>query len=892
MKASVERLRWLLAGAAVLLLVVLVGFLSYGRYKAAKTWQNLMKHAGVHITHETDGFTYSQSLQGRTAFTLHAAKAIQHEDDKWSLHDVVVTLYSKTTTGVDHIYASDLEYDNKTGVAAVVGEVNMDLQAPGALAAGGAHLQHPAVGTPVAEKPAVGGNAKKATGDNDHIIHVRTSGLVYVRKLGVAATDQQVEFHYAGMQCVAKGAEFDSGESFLHLLANVVLTGDVNGSPMTVHAVKADLDRQSNTVALVQPVAESQGRTAKAASALIHLRNDGSVERGDASGGVAVDAGTRHITAAAFAGTFNTASLPQTSKLTGGVVVTDTDAARPLRAQASEMDATFNALGNPVSVLAIDGAQVAFTDRKPGTPDLAREIRGDRVLSTFKPEVRAGARKAISRVSEIHAMGSAMVRGDSLVTAADSHGAAHAPELKSTQMSGDDLRAEFDPGAQSSELKQVFGVGRTRLEQDAPGGAKQTSSADSTEIEFARRPGSTGGQSGSGLDDSLQISSATQSGHVLIHSRAVVKAGASAPEPDSDASATRAVYEGATQKLTLTGAARFTQGETTLTATSITLDQPTGDADAVGSVLATMASAPGTGAAKTTASGAAKPMAATAMTHVSADRAHLIHAAQTAEFRSTDAHPAKLWQGASQVQAATLLFDQKRRSLVARPAVAGGLVHAVFASDSQVSGKDLQASGKGVTANCVDKHAAGTGSSAGQVVGVSSWAMDYDDIAREATFTGGVRVDGTRGQARSQRGVVFLNPAKAAGSVAGASKPVATGSDAGQPTPFGGSVREIVLLGDVWISQPGRTGTGEQLVYTAADAGYVFTGTPAKPPRMVDAQQGNVTGATLVFHSSSCASDSTIVVTGAPAAAVSSKAPHGRVRTETEVKQSGSEVRQ
>ena len=887
MKASVERLRWLLAGAAVLLLVVVVGFLSYGRYKAAKTWQRLMKQAGVHITHETDGFTYSQSLQGRTAFTLHAAKAIQHEDDKWSLHDVVVTLYSKTTTGVDHIYASDIEYDNNSGVASVVGEVNMDLQAPGALAAGGAHLQHPATGTPVAEKPVVSGDAKKAAGENDHIIHVRTSGLVYVRKLAVAATDQQVEFRYAGMQCVAKGAEFDSGESFLHLLANVVLTGDVNGSPMTVHAVKADLDRKSNTVALVQPVAESEGRTAKAESALIHLRNDGSVERGEASGGVAVDAGTRHVTAAAFAGTFNAASLPQTSKLTGGVVVTDTDAARPLRAQASEMDATFNALGNPLTVLAIDGAQVAFTDRKPGTPDLAREIRGDKVLSTFKPEVRAGARKAISRVSEIHAIGSAMVRGDSLETAADSHGAGHAPQLKSTQMFGDDLRAEFDPGAQSSELKQVFGVGHTRLEQDAPGGVKQTSSADNTEIEFAMRPGHTAAQSGGGLDDSLQISSATQSGHVVIHSRAAVKAGASAPEPDSDASATRAVYEGATQKLTLTGAARYTQGETSLTATSITLDQQTGDADAVGSVLATMASAPGTTAPGATVKPVASATQARAaeMTHVSADRAHLVHAAQLAEFRSTDAHPAKLWQGASQVQAATLLFDQKRRSLAARPGAAGGLVHAVFASDSQASGKGVAASGGA-------KHSAATGASAGQVVGVASAAMDYDDINREATFTGGVRVDGTTGQARSQRGVVFLNPVAAAGSAAGVKPAAAAGSGAGQPTPFGGSVREIVLSGEVWISQPGRTGTGEQLVYTAADSSYIFTGTPAKPPHMVDAQQGNVTGATLVFHSGNGASDSTIVVAGAPAAAGSAKAQHGRVRTETEVKQSGTEVRQ
>ena len=105
------------------------------------------------------------------------------------------------------------------------------------------------------------------------------------------------------------------------------------------------------------------------------------------------------------------------------------------------------------------------------------------------------------------------------------------------------------------------------------------------------------------------------------------------------------------------------------------------------------------------------------------------------------------------------------------------------------------------------------------------------------------------------------------------------GQPAGQANPFGGSVRRVVLSGDVRIDQPGRTGTGDQLVYTTADSSYIFTGTPAKPPHMVDAQQGNVTGATLLFHST----DSTIVVGGSDAGVKAEKP--GRVRTETRVKQ-------
>ena len=868
MNASVERLRWGLAGAAVLLLVVLAGFIGYGRYKANKIWQgivgglgNHLAGAGVHITHETDGFTYSQSVQKRTVFTLHAAKAIQHENGKWTLHDVKVTLYSKTSTDEDHIYSNDVEYDENTGVATAVGEVHMDLQAPGALASGAAGR---AQQQPVKDaSPAAGhvGEHPEDAAESDHIIHVRTSGLVYVRKLAVAATDQQVEFRYEGMQCTSKGAEFDTGDSLLHLLADVVMTGNVKHSPMTVHAVKADLDRQANTVALVRPVAESLGRTVSAANAVLHLRNDGSLDQAEGSGGVTMDAGTRHLTAAAFAGTFGKTSLPLTSKLTGNVVLTDSSTVRPLRSQANEVDSKFDAAGNPATILAIGAAQVAFQDRKPGSPDLSRELRGDRILATFLPVTlpgKKGAHKATSRLSELHATGSAVARGDSVATSSGTQKllAGHAPELKSTEVSADDLRALFDAdAAQKPLLRQIFGNGHARLKQKAPQGEEQTSLSETLQAMFSQ--GSAGSAKTAGGNAPLEIVSAVQSGNVTIHSVPAARPGATTTEAPSDSSAARAVYDGATSKLTLTGAAHYTQGETSLTAAAITVNQRTGDAEAEGTVLATMANAPGS---SPHASAQAPEHQEQQMSHVTADHATLLHASQLAEFFGSDARPARVWQGASQVQAATLLFDRTKRSLSARPGSPGGLVHAVFANASQGSGKSVPAGGVKLRTN---------GNGADQIVRVVSPAMDYDDVNREATFTGGVRIDGTTGQAQSQRGVVFLNPAKAA--------PAQTG--AGQVTPFGGSIRRIVLSGDVRIEQPGRTGTGEQLVYTAADSSYIFTGTPAKPPHMVDAQQGNVTGTTLLFHS-----DDRAIVVGGAAPGEKSEKP-GRVRTETQVKQ-------
>jgi lipopolysaccharide export system protein LptA len=89
-----------------------------------------------------------------------------------------------------------------------------------------------------------------------------------------------------------------------------------------------------------------------------------------------------------------------------------------------------------------------------------------------------------------------------------------------------------------------------------------------------------------------------------------------------------------------------------------------------------------------------------------------------------------------------------------------------------------------------------------------------------------------------------------------------------------------MLSGDVQLEQPGRHGTGEMLLYTAATGRYVLTGTPAHPPRAVDAQQGTVTGTSLTFADSG----STIIVAGEPG---TPKTKGTRVRTETEVRPEG-----
>jgi lipopolysaccharide export system protein LptA len=55
------------------LVLVTAAFLGYVRFSGRQD-----------IRRDTDAFIYSQAVKGRTRFTVHAAKAVQHSDGKSS----------------------------------------------------------------------------------------------------------------------------------------------------------------------------------------------------------------------------------------------------------------------------------------------------------------------------------------------------------------------------------------------------------------------------------------------------------------------------------------------------------------------------------------------------------------------------------------------------------------------------------------------------------------------------------------------------------------------------------------------------------------------------------------------------------------------------------------
>ncbi len=828
---SIERLRiWLLVGAGLLVLVI-VSFLGYAHYRTHRFLTELPGKLGVDVTRETNAFTYSQSLGGKTIYTIHAAKAVEHRNGKYTLHDVGIVLYGRTSDRADRIYGSEFEYDPKAGVAKAMGEVHLDLEAPAPTDAQGKREY-------AAGKEPAGGERADA-----RLIHVKTSGLVFMQKLGVVATDKEIDFEYGGLTGHAVGADYSSDTGVVVLHSAVKVVGLQRGQPATLTATRAELDRPDKQVTLTQAKyvlvggarAES-GQTVAAQRMVVHLRDDGSAERMEAEGAVTLtDGDGGRVVAPRGNMLLNAESRPQSAVLTGGLQYVADSPLRQAQGEASDGKAVFDRAGKLQHVTLTGAVKLHERLRSADAADGAWSERDLRAKTVELALASGPADKA--------QLQDAKAGGDAHLKVVSSTGKSGHAATTSSDLSADTLTAHFAPVAGAQRLAVVHGLGHTSLRRVDAAGVVSTSSGDTLEARF--KPGTnSAGRPGD------EISAAVQEGNVVITQMPVKKPGdANAPQEEK-ATAARAVYDGATQKLILTGKVQITDAGSMLWADRVAVEQKSGDAEADGTVKASYILS-GKGS---------EPV------HVLAARAALKHDSGQAIFYGAAGKPARLWQGASQVEAPVLQFEQKEKRLVARGIGQGAAmaVHTVLVNAGSAK---------------VGSQKSGLGKA--QVVRVASRELTYSDTTREADFTGGVQVESTDGSMKAQQAVVYLQtPAKAGAANAGGTKAHLDSAPGSAPNGFmEGGVEKIVATGQIEIEQPGRHATGTRVVYTASDGIFVMTGTASAPPKIVDEAQGTVTGTSLRFH----AADESIVVSNNAhgSEGVESKQ---RVRTETRVK--------
>jgi len=845
MRVTIKGLRRWVVAATVLLLAVVTGFFLYGRYRFRKIEKDLPGRLGINIQQTANSFTFSQASGGHTLFTLKAAKSVQMKSGHVLLHDVDITLYGPPGSGrSDRIAGDDFDYDQNAQVATSQGDVDIELEGMGS-------------GAPNAKNSNTGA-AESST------IRVKTRGLRFEQKTGVADTDQPVEFQLPRAAGTAMGANYNSKTGVLILNSDVKITTSSNGKAAVVNAGHATLLRNEMLGLLTDASIEYETEDGSADAATLYFRKDGTTERIDAAGHVRMRTDTGSTMASQTANILmNEENQPTQAELRGGVEFASTrgnDAMQGTAGEGTLHFAMFGVDGKAKTVLrhAEFRKDVHFIDAVTGIGKDARgraekQVDGQKVDVEFGPPGPKGETEARSAFAD----------GNPVLTMQQMPSKGPAA---TTRISGDHLVTVLDPG---NVMRTLDGTGHTRIVDESADGARDTTDGDTLHATFAQtaasaRPVNSGKQKRVGAEQTRRqttIDTATEDGHVVLTETPAKKAGAAAQPVTLTGWAGHAEYHAADEVLDLSGHPRIADGESMqLAADAIAYHRDTQDAEAQGSVKATYTQ-PSKPAAASGANAGAPMMGGSGPVHVIAQRAEMHHATNVSDFYGVAKEPARMWQGADSLTAPAIEID-RTKNLLKAGADAAALERA---SAAQNAGGDAvsppqRGSSPGapvVHANLMSAMGHASAPTAGgkhqeSVARVASQTLVYSDEKRQADFRGMVSVEQGTETIRCDDGVVYLKPAQT-----DASKPEGKSQGNSQ-------IDHLVATGHVTIAQPGRRGQGEKLVYTADDGKYVLTGTPEKLPRLWDSVHGTTTGVSLLFNSQ----DDSVEVSGGKSSAV------------------------
>lgn len=813
MRVTIERLRRWVLGAACLLVAVVAGFVLYGRYRFRHIEKDLPARLGANIQQTATGWSYSQSSEGHTLFTIKASKESQLKSGHVLLHDVDITLYGAPGSGrQDRIWGSDFDYDEKAGIAISQGDVNIELS--------GVNGSTPAApGTP----------------PQSNAIRVRTSGLTFMQKTGDANTAQPVEFQLPRAAGSAVGASYNSKTGVLVLNSAVKITTSSNGRSAVVNAAHATMLRNSMQAFLDSASMQYEQEDGSADAATVFFRRDGTAERIDAKGHVRMrnDNGATVASEAAQV-LMNSDSEPTQAALDGGVQFAAVQPNQRMQGSAGSGTLLFASEGESGET-ALHHAEfrqaVHFTDEIAGLPKdprgrATKQVQGEKVDVDFAPKHKRGAVQA----SKVTADGSPVVTMQQIPS--------KGPE-QSTRISGDQLVATLGAG---NVLQTLDGTGHTRLVEQGADGSHDTSQGDVLHATFAQQAGAAVPGNAKPVKSAKEqeprlvttLDTAIQDGHVVMTETPTKKPGAATQPATLTGWAQHAEFHAADEVLHLTGRPRIDDGQTMqMAAERIDYHRRTQDAAAEGNVKATYTQeGKGQGGAVGFGGGGNGPV------HIVAGRAAMQHASQTTDFFGTVSDPARMWQGGDTLTAPVIEIDRSRDVLKAWGEDTGGqpAVRATFLTTTK----------KGQQPSSAE---------------VQSQTLLYSDKDRQADFHGSVTMEQADGVIHADDGRVFLKPERTEKSGAEAEK---------QPEQKQGSqkqnsqIQRMVAQGHVVFTQPGRKGEGEKLVYTADDGRYVLTGTPELLPRLWDSTHGTTTGVALLFNTQ----DDSVEVSGGKSSAV------------------------
>jgi lipopolysaccharide export system protein LptA len=607
MPLNVERLRKWFVVAALLLVALVLGSYLYKRQVERQVVAKVSQKLGVDVQQTTEGFTLSKSEGGRTLFTLRAGKAVQYKaGGRATLEDVNIVVYGRTADRYDQIYGSQFEYNQATGEVAARGEVHIDLEAAGP-------EPHPDQ-TPPAELK--------------NPIHLKTSGLVFNQKTGIAETQERIEFRIPQGSGTATGARYDSTANQLTFGSEVrVKTTGHEGAE--IRAARAAISKEPRQVTLEDVRIEQAERTVEAGRVVVFLREDNSVERIEAQGNVrASQGGEESLLVRAPRGVFrmDAKDTLRSGELLGGVTL-EASGGQSLAGSAGRVALEFGGASRLSKVRAL--GQV----RMRQTPVAAQA--GKRRGQPGQP-MELTAESADFYVTQGRRVERAVISGSPQFRLLPAGGTGPAT---TTTVSAAQFQASFDA---SNRPRALHGAPEARIVSSTPGQPDKVSASRELDVLFDRSGG---------------VASVAQQGGVRYS------------DGSRQARGERGRYVPATDMVELTGSPQASDGPLSITASVLRLHQRSGEAEAEGAVKTSYRPAGAQPGGALLASG--EPI------HVTA---------ASLRARPTTAHyagGARLWQGSNIVQAPSLDFNRERRSLVAQGSAAHPVTTVFVQEDKQ-----------------------------------------------------------------------------------------------------------------------------------------------------------------------------------------------------------------
>ena len=128
--------RWAAIAAGLIVLVV-GGVYLQGKLREARGRREGPKAVPASVQQRSADFSYSDVEQGRTIFKIRASHFTEYKDENRAvLQDVWITVYGRDGSRNDNIHTRECSYAPETGSVSCQGQVQIDIQAAPAAAAG------------------------------------------------------------------------------------------------------------------------------------------------------------------------------------------------------------------------------------------------------------------------------------------------------------------------------------------------------------------------------------------------------------------------------------------------------------------------------------------------------------------------------------------------------------------------------------------------------------------------------------------------------------------------------------------------------------------------------------------------------------------------------------